>query len=397
MRAWVTFGIMTVAAGVALCEVGDLAPIPVEPPSGWRNVLHAWDQEQFAKPSEDAGTLHKGAMVVTLRDDLKIAIDANDPNGRGPNLVRLDFTGKGDFRNAPTLPLKWDRKEGGYRIGPGVIEVRRGERTIPVSVNGNYYRYSQFRRVLLQMGTGLEGSCRFGDTVYPVRIVDLTGDLDCDDKPTVEFRGGFLSAPVTKGDRVVVRQRHMVGADTDGTDAPLGYLLPVDGAWYRVKVSEDGTKISANPVKEATARVRLPAVKGWALLMGTQHEVRVWADKGPAEVPLDEYIVAEYNVEGLPSAPRVVIQGRSATCALEIEPGDTPFDLPLTGPLRAKPEVHRPDDGGSEVMIQLALFDALGGRVRLLRDANGKQPPPPPVEIFTTDGTKVHTGKMAYG
>ena len=109
MKRFGLLGVVLLAASAVCADVGDLTPIDCGPEHALlQQYLYVLPQ-QFAKPAADSGTVSPRAVVATLSGGsqhagattIKVAIDSTEPNAKVPNVLRLDFTGKGKFSSSP--------------------------------------------------------------------------------------------------------------------------------------------------------------------------------------------------------------------------------------------------------------------------------------------------------
>lgn len=96
--------------------------------------------KQFAKASEGMGTVNPKAVVATFQGTtIKAAIDSAKADAEHPDLLRLDFTGSGKFDNESVVPLTItlnQLKTLNATVGPKTLQVKLGNRTVPVTISG---------------------------------------------------------------------------------------------------------------------------------------------------------------------------------------------------------------------------------------------------------------------
>ncbi len=376
----------------ALCEVGELRPVAVPPTMDrFSPDLMAFDRK-FTKPKEGSGTVNPKAIVGTLKSGdmtVKVALDSMQPNSKTLDVIRFDFSGKGTFDNTPIVPVKG--RGGRYSFGPKTIMVPVGDKKIPVQVQGQYQHHQNGRYLHLLLGTALEGQCKFGDKVYPVRIVDATKNLNCLDPVTLETRGRGMP----QADRVFVGSTTRSSFGRQKEWSLYGQPVQVDGKWYELKVSDD-LKISAEPVEVEVAKVQIPH-ENWKLtLLGEQFTLNLSGGKKPFEIPVDTYKVIQYKQQGVGDNRKAMLQcylsGKEKV--LTIEPGEV-NTLAVGPPLTAKLDARV--QGSSTVRFSLNMTEASGAKVSSITNSKGSKPAPPRLEVFDASGKKVHSSKMEYG
>lgn len=415
MKLVLSMCVLAVLAGVAFGEEGVLTPVAIEPstiPSlgQSRGELIGY---QFGKPGGDSGTVSSRAVMTTLQtmfSPIAVAIDSTEPDAVKPEVVRIDFTGEGKFADAVVARLK-PSGEGRYEILPTAGEVRREELTVPVMVSGVYYNMSQgpFRQMTLRVSTGLQGQCRFGDTVRTVRAIDLTGNLYIGGMTSVPFRRGALAGQPS-GDMVVV-------ADANGSfERPsavglVGRNVFLDGKAYKLEISEDGKRIKAQELEVQTGRINLGDKPCQATLVSKDYIIQIQRDKlgdakgGPITLPVDRYAFLSYTqtdlkqreqtaddgLKAIATGSPTVLQltGVGTSAAFDVEAGKT-LEPAVGCPLEATAEVRQT---GRETTFTLKVADRMGNRVENLTAGRAE----PIVEVFDEKGEKIHSGKMAYG
>jgi hypothetical protein len=376
-------------------EEGILKPVAIEPrsvpslgPNGGSLYGH-----QFGKPGEDAGTVNPHAVFTTLQtmfSPVSVAIDSRQADAAGPDVVRIDFTGQGKFQDAVVAEL---RQQGGpgsgsFEIVPTPTQVKRDDGTIP----------GAFRQVTLTVLTGLEGLCRFGDSVRKVRAIDMTGNLRISEIANMPFRRESLMG-YPSGDVVVV-------ADANGKfDPPAGIAYVgrnvfLDGKAWRITVSDDGTKITAEKVDVQTGQVKLAHGFSSGTLVSRNYIFQLPPQYGPKDaakeeaatltLPVDQYAFLSLSQSEMQGRSQLQLTGVNAPAVFAVEAGKT-LDLAAGTPLTAAIEVQL---AGRQATFSLKVADGIGNRVEMII-ANGRQPEPV-VEVLDEKGEVVHSGKMAY-
>lgn len=382
-------------APLAEGAVGDLKAVPVAPGQALQQPSFNASTEGFTKAGGD-GLTSKHAMVATLKAGeavIKAALDSKSPTGETPDLIRLDLSGKGEFKGCPTLPLKLQgAATSATRIGPATIQDKRDGKDVPIQVRGYYYKRADYRYLSLQFGTALEGSCAFGAKTCRVRIVDGDGNFRCGDPAKMTVKDG-KAGEIALGDTLQV-----FGGDEGAATQRLffGQRVKVDGKWYDVKISPDGSKVSAAEAKVQMGQVRMPRERWSATLLGTKHLVNLSGGAAPVKVPAGEYVFMSYNEMYKDGARLLCMGGRAPQGALKVfsvQAGKV-TDLAAGSPMTAGLDVKSRD---ATTQFSLRLLDASGARVRVLQIARGQRPEAPQIEIHDAAGKKVYDGKMRYG
>jgi hypothetical protein len=362
---------------------------------------------QFFKQPEPKGTLSRHAVVAMIRDQavtLAVAIDSAKADAKAPDLLRLDLSGKAEFAGAPVAPLKVVRSQDGEvdaTIGPATIEAKRDGKSFPILVRGNYHKSPSYRWINLELGTGAEGRLAFGAKTYAVRVVDGNGDLALGAKAKA-LRAGPGVAGIEPCDTLAI--------DTgDGSFGPnvlkayYGQPVLVDGAWYDVELSADGTKLTAKPATLETAKLKIGHERWSAKLAGERYVLNLEGSAEPITIPADRYTVIEFQqtipgdkTEGkdawkgrLTSGRRNLWEGKGKT--FEAAAGKT-LDLAIGAPLTASISTNI---RAKAVRMDFNLVDAGGLRAELFLPETG--PPLPEVEVFDAGGKPVYSGKFQFG
>ena len=362
------------------------------------------------KPAEGSGAVNAKAIVISFRGlavPLKVAVDSAKPDAKAPDILRLDFTGKGRFTDAPTVPLKDISTGGGFfqhiyniqaKFGPETIQADLPGGKVPVIVRGEYFKADQYRHLLLSVGTALQGRCRFGRRVVAVRIIDGDGDLRLGG--TWRALGPRLfGGQVTPGDTLAIDTGD--GSFTKGVRKfCYGSPVEIDGAWYDVKLAEDGKKITAEPLKVDLGKIQIDHPKWSCLLVGRKYLLRLSGGPAPVTVPADRYMVTKYEQWGPAGAAgrRAYLScsdlATGAGASVAVTAGKT-AKVTLGSPLTASVSITK--RSGDMLSLSLVLLDASGRKVSDLQLPNGKQPAAPKVVVKDADGKPIYTCSLEYG
>jgi len=253
----------TLAPPAPATRIGELAYVRVASPEAMDvECIKVNGRENFKKPAADSGTVNPNALVVTLRRAplvLTVALDNDKPEARTFNLARLDFTGKGDFRNAPVIPQErvgydQDKKEFCYVFSKGRVNVKVGERVYSLAVSMLYIETPNERSLRVQIDASAEGVCLFGSRAHKIRFCDGTSNLRVDDVAKPVFQDGRYKTNEI-GDSFFVDLGN--GKFRKFSYGLYGHPVVVDGAVWNVKLSPDGSQVTAEPYPGPTGMVHL--------------------------------------------------------------------------------------------------------------------------------------------
>ena len=367
----------------ALAAVGDLeyAKAPLQ------GATHA----KFAKPKEiKTGKkigLPTAEAVVASGTVYGIDIQAAVTGEKDYDALRLDVSGKGDFREAPVLPVRTESKEAQLyvaAIGPTQVTLKKDGQVIPVTVTGKYYEVQGTPRLYMQFSASAEGSCAFGEATRKVRIIDASGNLAFgeaqagrgakgrfDRVQIADENGKFLSSPLTPG-------------------TALGQPIQVGGKWYTLSV--DGMKVSAEALTCPMGQIVGSGEKWQLMLTGKKYTITVSGGAKPAEVPADTYRVTRCNYFADDGANKAIL-GTSPAKSIEVTEGKTlsvPTGLPIKVTVSAAVKQRK-------VTFSLKRTDAVGYEVVGIVNGAGQEPKAPSIDVVNQKGMVVYTAKLEYG
>jgi hypothetical protein len=393
--------VLAVGATCYAAEEGVLTPVALSPDEiSWPGLSAASiTGHTFGKAAEDAGTVNPNAVVCKLQtmfSPVAVAIDSRKADAAGPDVVRFDLTGQGKFADAVVAEL---RKEGGnnFKIMPVRGQVTLDEQKVPVMLSGSYMNMSgQYRYIDLKVSTGMQGQCRFGDTLRAVRVVDMTCDLRVTSVAMLPFQNGkLMSEP--GGDVIVI-------ADAKGsfaTPAALGYPghnVFLDGKAYKVDLSPDGAKISAEPVEVQTGKIRVGHETWTATLLSRNYIFKIAAGEKPVTLPVDHYVFVTYSQAAPPNSRATTLESSAVGTSAGFDvKADEEQDLHVGSPITAAAEAVV---AGRQVTFTLKVLDGLGNNVRsnrLVDAANTGRPIAPEVTVLDENSKTIHNGKFEFG
>jgi len=391
---------LLLAAVVARGGVGDLSHVACDVKDALKPQSLSYGTSRSTEAPKVSGVVNPKASVLLLRAPgglvVSVAIDSAKPGAAAPDVVRLDFTGAGKFAKAPSLPLK--RTSTGSTsfsavFGPTAVKVRRGGKTIPVTISGRYFKSRTYRYVTLYLGTAVAGKCAFGETVLPVRIIDGNCSLSCGDRASVVISGGRVRG-MQRGDTLEI------GSGDD--KAPLKYLygqpVLVKGSWYEVAISSDASKVTAKPLHPEVGKLKVAHENWTCLLAGDKQIHHISGGSAPVTLPTGKYKVIEYaeytGDEAQASRGKLEWSSfQSSVGPVKVRAGAT-TELAIGTPLRASTNVGR---AGDAVVLNLWLTDAAGAPVRDLYLPSRRRPAPPKVSVLDSSGKRVYQATMEYG
>ena len=383
-------------------DVGDLTPVPSEPNLSLQRADLRAGPRNFANRTDGDGTISRHAVIATFRlpsgPPLKVAIDSKSADAKAPEVIRMDFTGEGKFQDTPVVPLVAHQSGRNFhaRIGPATIQVQRNGKSIPVRVSGQYNKGAGYRNLSLRLATALQGDCRFGDKTYRVRIIDCDNNLQCRDKAKTSTRRGKVTG-IRMGDTLAVDTGEGKFGESVATSF-YGQPVLVDGTWYDVTVSPDGTKVTAEPSNIKSAILKIPHDKWQISLAGKKSILVLSGSQEAVEIPADFYTIVDFQQYGevkdgfraqLTTGREELSRGRAKTFnAPEGETAEPVVGTPLVASIKAK--VRR-----RAVQMDFRIVDASGASVDL--SLGGGSQVTPKLEVRDATGKKVHTGKFEYG
>lgn len=325
----------------------------------WRRPVEyrAWDDSHrspvfFSKPETDSGTTHPLSVVGMFKyggREIAIAVDAEDPDATRGEGVRVDMSGKGDFRAAELLPFgPGGGVQHGY--GPAVVTLELDGKTVPFMAWGRYDRWSQGRIIQFEGYLAAEGLVEIAGKDYPVRIIDSSKNWKLGDKPQPEW--GLN--PYFSGDSLAIEtgDEHFENPETI-LKIWYGQPVEIDGRLYDIRLTEDGKELRARELPaDEVGTVRLAGAKSfWGVLMSKDYVLNISnGDGSEALVPAGEYIVlrmgatfgeGEQTRSGSLDAPEE---------ALHVSPGSV-ADIPVPG--RQAPKEPAPEKASEIKTITL--------------------------------------------
>jgi len=345
---------------------------------------------RFTTPRKIEGNgtngLPKGTIVLAGGTMAGSRVSAALTGAKALDTLRLDLTGKGEFRSAAKVPVRTLRKTAtsySAMIGPAQVSLTKGGQAIPVTVSGHYYESRGRPRLYVTLTAAVEGTCAFGSTRRAVRITDASGNLRFSDAHTGSGRG---AADLVQ----IADENGQFPGGSRGT--PLGDPVQIGGTWYTVAVK--GMTVSA---ARATCPMGKIAGKGenWQLsLRGRKYTFTVNGGAEPVTVPADTYQVMRCNY--FHTGPQGKTRAMVSTyphLSVQVPTGKTvpvPMGLPIKASIQAT--VRR-----GNVYLNVARTDSAGNRILSVRNTRGGRPKAPSIDVVDKTGKVVYTAQLGYG
>ena len=388
--------LVVLCASFALGATGDLTFMK-EPLSTTYTSLVYVNRFTHGGADKDRGLVSEHSVVGAaskIAGGMHVAIDSVKPDASQSDVLRLDFSGQGKFKGAPTVAIKIKPGRSGTTmgaIGPVVIVAKRDGRSIPIAVRGHYWKQATRRGLSLMLSSVMEGECKFGAKTYPVRVVDGNANLGFSDA----LKPPFSPRSRMPFDRIVVDTGDGKFSSS-ATTSYVGQPVFVGGKWYSIDVAD--MKITAAPQKITGGSVKVNAPRWRCTLIGKKNYLTLNGGTEPIAVPADEYRTANYTVYtgSDPGKRCAAVSGYgsfSGGKAFTVASGQT-VDLTLGAPIEAMVVASM---RGTKVNMNLMMKDALGGRIRSITTNAGARPPAPSIEVVDKAGKIVYTAKLRYG
>jgi hypothetical protein len=300
----------------------------------------------LAKARAGSGTVHPDAIVATFRSGaraISVAIDSTNRDSVHYDVLRIDPTGKEDFHKAAIVPWcymcyaphyrhdpdRWKKFMYGHSRAadpnaeiydrsklPMLMETWFEARSARVGPPGNQvpahisgvYSEGTPPSLTLSMRIAGEGLCRFGKSVFRVRVCDDNNNLHLGDVVTPVSGEGHDKVLVFLDDGSMVA-------------SSLGGPLPLKGELYVVNISTDDMTISARPYTGPTCRLKVDHVAWRAHLEGDGFGFDIAGGREPVALPPGKYELSDYREYSCAGADK-------ARYMLSIDRGSAKFQLP---------------------------------------------------------------------
>ena len=362
------------------------------------SIIRAEGNQHFKRPAPNAGTVNRNALVFSVvrsGTGFDLAIDSKAPDSLHPDVVRIDPSGKGDFRNAAVVPRTNESSEGDgafyYVFEKESVALTVGQRTVPVRVEVTYCDRPNSRKIVVYFGFCADGKCRFAEKVRRVRVADHDGNLRINNaaRPPFDKSGVFWKAGV--GDLIEVDVGYGLG--DFAAKAYYGHPVLVDGRLWNVTVSDDGAGIEALPYEGPTGNIQINHAFWQAAFVGDRFLIHLQGGPQPVPMPVGRYRIRQYDeyppVRPENSKERLYLQDESFDGGHEadvvVRAGRTetiPIGSPLKGTLRVRQK--------GDKFCFVAEFDKdVGGRPHVYLDWGSE------VDIIITDASGKQVGRFS--
>ena len=408
------FAVLAMLCMASLAMAGDVTYV-ASPSPALLPMSMGMQASQFETAPSEAGTVWAKAMVgkVLLSgtdkpSTIQVALDAETADATEPNVIRFNFDGKAQFTKELSLPLKVTMNQPALWVasfGPKVMEIQRGDKTVPLRVEGHCFKQNvnqngktvEIRRVGLTVISTIQTDVTFGDKIHAVRLVDANGNFNYADpaRPIITKDAAYFSS----GDAVAI--------DTgDGKFGKVvekcffGQPVRVDGKWYKVAASDDGTKVSAEPLDAPIATIKVDSDQWDCRLVSKDAVLILHGGKDAVEVPAGEYYIHAYTLTGpkawLGQTPMIVGSGlpleNNQMKPVTLEAGKT-GDLQIGAPFKAS---VKSTVNGNNVVFSLVFADRGGHRSPFVSGNNGR-PAAPKFSVVDSSGKEVYQNTLEYG
>lgn len=408
-------------ASVAMwASAGELAPVACDPGlAGFPPVMLYGDIKDKAGPGvtglsdrAHAGPLQSpgGNRGEGEKVTVQAALDYGEEGAAEPDLLLLDFTGKGTFDRSRAIALRpmaaAKPAEHQTEFGPSVVSVVRRGKEFPLAVRGMQVRMGAQRMVMVMIALAVQGTCRFAQKQYSVRLIDSNGDFRFDRKGTYD-RDHPESFQTGIGDTISI--------DTpDGAfgrpmaKAYYGQPVCVDGQWYDVAVSPDGEKVEATKTQVSAGHVQADAER-WELVL--EHAGRLTmlvGGRDPVPVPAGTYAIVYCRRWSAPDAKgrrawlaatnNELLGGKENSVRLTVQPGQE-LKVPIGSSLKAELKATVAADGKVTFALGAPSLEP-GLAVGVITDRSGwltSHPDPPKVAVADQTGKVVGEVTLEYG
>jgi len=266
---------------------GEIRYVAVQEKDWWDNPTPGGTAKQFTKPAADAGTVNPNARVTTFRlpgRDIAVALDSTNPSSVHFDVLRIDPTGKGDFKGAAVV----HRSTLSHTFGTDDYHTEFKSESVEFTIDGQivlgkvWARYSDIASPWLWLNLGVVGqsTCQFGKKLREIRIHDTNSNLAIGDAAVADDANGH--------DRVVV---YLDGGNT--AISSYGHPISVDGELYDVTLSADAKTVAAKPYSGPVGTLRINHGRWKALLKGKLSQYTLAGGPAPVRLPPGKYTLSE--------------------------------------------------------------------------------------------------------
>ena len=343
------------------------------------------------KPSRAKGLKASSAVAspMIMGDEVfLVALDRGSAEGTGYDTVRIDFTGKGDFIQAVSVPLKLRRRGNSTsgEIPPTVVRRPIDGGTWPTTVTGSFYPNGGYIYLRLAMMSAVAGEVTVAGRKHRVVAVDMDGDMRFSPpKSGSSIRDELIVDPQSK----------------QPTRAVPGQPVSIGGQWMEIHVATDGSQLRLQPYAGPVGQVTVAADRWDVELVDDQNNLVAFrGGRSPVAVPAGTYSILRYSVaqevEGGWNSLDVNTYGQMngyKKVKIDAE-GKTPLALgKLWATVGSSPRGTR--NGDMTLYLSMGLRDAYGIRVSDFDTPRGRPAAP---KVVVRNGEKVvYEATMEYG
>lgn len=375
------------------CLAGELTFVKPEMASPMQQFpLHRllyFQDKEFRINTEGQGTVHPQAVVAVSesQNTLAIAIDAKTVEAKNPEVIRLDFTGRGNFHDAVEVSFSEVTAVGDFFRGtfePAVWEIKHQGETIPLLIHGQYGKYSGGRYAAVSFFSCKRGDCLFGNETYPVVLYDESCDLSYHQPSKPKNKSGFS---FERGDlyEIKVAERIIRGF--------YGQPVFLDGRWWNVMVDEKDQQVTAEPIDLPTAWIRVTNLDECSLMEMAYEDggYMLWNPPTPTPIPAGSYRLSVYTgkIRYNNTFPTLFAQGEEGV--LQTFPAGETTDLPLGLPMKGRINVLQKKN--RVVSLNYSCLGPQGLSVSL----HIPNSTPPTLRVFDNDGKEIYSAAMEFG
>lgn len=371
--------------------------------------------DRYESYKESDGVMSPKAQIVTINESgmkASIGLDYATAEDTIPNVVLLDLTGQGNFRNAIRLSFinatNFISSTAINRHYAGLVTLKTGIVEYPAAVMVDEIVGDQQRKLMIRASYSAQAICHFGKKMYRVVIVNEDGNLKLGDRvmPLWNQTSDTLSPweeewrELYRGDTVYVETgrpaedlREIGGPYANsvwqwkraGSRGFCGHPIQVDDKLYVVNVSADGASAVVEPFTGPTGKLHIDKPLWTCLLIGNKHILRLDGKNEPVDVPADTYRILDYReLKDLTRKNERLSLRWNPGQTVQIHEGRTTgkrIGSPLNGVLTMQQE-------GREMDISLKWKDVNGAEVRYPNDLNDLQ-----IDLFDASGKRVSSIK----
>ena len=246
----------------------------------------------------------------------------------------------------------------------------------------------------------VEGMLRIGSVEYPVSFVDgaLIGRYEMHQAHAADG-GSALQRVYQKGASMMAIDLDRNGMMDWGKEiSPLVELVRIDGKYYRVGVSPDGSQATFQEVKPEMGVLNTKCAEAELFVISDRCVALLTPNQdGKWELPVGTYSTTSFSLCKQEGGVNWTLNGGQQSPAMQvikIKQG-TPLVVELGTPLAMNYSVDR--EGGGTASIGLSLVGKSGETYSAGANKNHTQQPQPQFVITDEQGKKLTEGKFEYG